>query len=118
VWVADANAQEVADCFGTVVSGGVGDAEELVDVGALHVRRGFFVVEVVDPADGPDDAACPGLGVAFGHRRGALTGQERGEALAIDAVFVGQVPAAEIVDEGGDGGMLFAHGRRNGRGRA
>src|SRR5688572_32852251 len=33
---------------------------------------------------------CPGVGVAFGHGRGALAREEGGHALAVDAVFFGQ----------------------------
>ncbi len=58
----------------------------MVDVGGPHVRRLALVVQEVDAADRPDDAAGPGIRAAVKQGRGALAAQFLGQLAAKNSI--------------------------------
>src|SRR5262249_24954069 len=79
------------------------DAEPLVNIRHLHVRRLGSIAQEVDPADRAHDAAGPGIRAAAEERGRTLAGEFLGQLATEDGVFVVHACAAERLDQTQDG---------------
>ena len=77
-------------------------SEIVVDVGGPHVERLALVVQEVDAADRPDDAAGPSIRTAMKQRRGPQAAQLLSQLAAKNGVFFVQMLFAKLVDQSDD----------------
>ena len=69
----------------------------VVDVSGPHVRRLAFIVQKIDPAYCPHDAAGPGIRTALEQGRWALAAQLLGQLAAKDRIFFVQMASRQRV---------------------